>query len=155
MTYRQGAKTLAACLEEKLAPHGFKSLSVPPHVAEIGVTHMFHRKTWNTNRAVVISALRAPPARAVEQLREIAGNAIGSSWWSQLGMQIVFTSLAKLDGLVDPVNTQGILVQSVFAIDDTTLESAEHRTWGQVFTGRFQDAIAAAIVEYRSVRRAN
>ena len=48
----------------------------------------------------------------------------------------------------DKINTQGILVQSVFAIDRGSRASTSARTWGQVITGRFQDGIEAAIQDF-------
>jgi hypothetical protein len=47
--------------------------------------------------------------------------------------------------LVAAYNTQGILVQSIFVVEPSTLERTSARTWGQVITGRFQDAIAQGI----------
>jgi hypothetical protein len=150
--YRASTPTLTSALEAKLAPHGFKTVDPDPSLTTRGVRKLFHRKTWNTNRAVVL----AEPGdvrfgELVERMRHEAGAFLGSSWWSQLGLQLVVVVEARLPTeqelgrYVDQVNTQGVLVQSVFAVDPTTAQFTQARTWGQMVTGKFQDAIAAAL----------
>lgn len=158
--YRESPPTsvvLANAIERRLAPHGF--LVVEPDEAsrapELGVVRGYHRKTWNTNRAVFVARLEVCDAQStrsqVEVLRRESGRVFGSSWWSQLGLQIVFVSEGPppeesvLRSLVASFNTQGILIQSLFAVHLGTLDWTSARTWGQVITGPFQDAIAEAI----------
>lgn len=151
--YRAATPTLASALEAKLAPHGFKAVDPDAALAARGVRKLFHRKTWNTNRGVVLAepgALRI--AELVAIMRHEAGAFLGSSWWSQLGLQLVVVvegarlpTEQELRPYVDAVNTQGVLIQSVFAVDPSTKQWTQARTWGQVVTGKFQDAIAAAL----------
>ena len=153
--YRAAAPPLALALEAKLAPHGFKTVEANAELAERGVLKLWHRKTWNTNRGVVL----ADPGQVllgdfVERMRFEAGPFLGSSWWSQLGLQVVLAieaahvpTAAQLTTCVDAVNTQGILIQSVFAVDPSVGEWSQARTWGQLVTGKYQDAIASAIAE--------
>jgi hypothetical protein len=49
-------------------------------------------------------------------------------------------------------NTQGILIQSLFAIEPSTLARTSARTWGQMITGKFQDAIASAFDDMAAKR---
>jgi hypothetical protein len=158
--YRQSPPTLVAlanALDRRLSLHEF--LVVEPDEAarapEVGVVRGYHRKTWNTNRAVFLARLEEGDTQdmrsRVEVLRRESGRVFGSSWWSQLGLQIVFAVVGPppaesvLKELVAAFNTQGILIQSLFAVDLGTLATTSARTWGQVITGPFQDAIAEAI----------
>lgn len=135
-------------LEARLAPLGFVAVG----------RDWLHRKTWNTNRGVAVT--KAPAGfdvRAyVETLRASSVRPLRHSWWAQLGLQIVLESdgpppsETDLAPLVDRVNHQGVLVQSVFVIDATTGQWRQARTWGQLVTGKFQDAIAAGLEEVRT-----
>lgn len=151
VVYRS-APSVVDCLTARLGPLGFDPVAPDDSLRARGVVALFRRKTWNTNRGVVVAEPCSPDLRAsVEELRGRAGAFLGSSWWSQLGLQIVFLfdgpppNEDALGGLVDRVNTQGVLVQSVFALDRATGQSRSARTWGQVVTGRFQDAIRDAL----------
>lgn len=153
--YREGSPTLANALDLRLSPHGF-AIVVPDEASRaLGVVRGYHRKTWNTNRAVFLASLESvdePALRAhLQALQRESGRVFGSSWWSQLGLQIVFEvegatpPQALLEDLVATFNTQGILVQSLFAIQSGAPTWTSARTWGQMITGKFQDAIAAAL----------
>jgi hypothetical protein len=157
MVYREASLSVPDALEARLGPLGFVPSAPDERTArdaELGVVRWFHRKTWNTNRGVVLAsaprAVRRSLAYHVDVLRRVAGVVLGSSWWRQLGMQIVvevegaLPPAAVLDGLVDKINHQGVLVQSVFAVDAQGAYTSA-RAWGQVVTGRFQDAIQAAL----------
>jgi hypothetical protein len=146
---------LASAIEARLGPLGFATVAIDESARALGILHGYHRKTWNTNRAVFLAQLE-PGAdgelrRRVEVLRRESGRVFGSSWWSQLGLQLVLEVAGApppervLQGLVAAYNTQGILVQSIFVVEPSTLERTSARTWGQVITGRFQDAIAQGI----------
>jgi len=147
--YRQPPIALFDVLSARLTPMGFVALE----------RKWLHRKTWNTNRGVVLSSLRATSelGDAVARLREEAKSRLAHSWWSQLGLQIVFELEAGalppqelIALLVDQINSQGVLIQSIFVLDPTTHETREARTWGQLITGKFQDAIAAALADFAS-----
>ena len=139
--YREAPATLFDALASKLAPFGFVPLG----------REYLHRKTWNTNRGVVLARLERDLASTIGALVVAARAPLKHSWWAQLGLQIVLETDAPppastLERLVDPINHQDILVQSVFAVgpDGTWTEA---RTWGQVITGKYQDAIASVLAE--------
>lgn len=150
--YRAQPPTLLAGLTERLGPMGFVEVEPDDVRKAQGVRRLYRRKTWNTNRGVVVAA---PPSRDLrayaELMRASAGDYLGSSWWNQLGLQLVFEvageppPVSVLQPLVDQVNSQGVLIQSVFAYDGATFVHTSARTWGQLVTGRFQDAIAATL----------
>ncbi len=153
--YREGSPTLANALDLRLSPHGFAIVAPDQASTALGVVRGYHRKTWNTNRAVFLASLNSadePGLRArVLELQRESGRVFGSSWWSQLGLQLVFEvegaapPRALLEDLVASFNTQGVLVQSLFAVQAGASTWTSARTWGQVITGKFQDAIAAAL----------
>jgi len=160
--YRQSVPTFARALEARLSPFGFATVEPDEGSRALGILIGYHRRTWNTNRAVFLAQTdpRDPAALGahVEALRRESGRVFGSSWWSQLGLQLVLEvsgtlpSQSRLQGLVARYNTQEILVQSLFAVEPSTLERTSARTWGQVVTGKFQDAIARAIEDVALAR---
>ncbi len=147
--YREQPATLFDFLAARLEPMGFVAME----------RRWLHRKTWNTNRGVVLARLKANTlVSEVARLRDEAKRILKHSSWNQLGLQIVFEvesgSLPPrelLSSLVDSVN-QGALIQSIFVIDPATNEILEARTWGQLITGKFQDGIAAALADFVSAR---
>jgi hypothetical protein len=156
--FRDDLPTLGHALTLRLAPHGFRTVEPDEGGRSVGIARAFHRKTWNTNRGallVVVPSLEATTMGArVESLRREGERLLGSSWWSQLGLQLVFEvessalpNASHLSSLVDAVNTQGVLVQSIFAIHTQSGARVEARTWGQLITGKFQDAIALALAD--------
>lgn len=161
--YREGPAPLAHQLEARLGPLGFMTVPPSEELRALGVEVCFRRKTWNTNRGVVLAT--APSARVggdlrgyAERLRADVGRFLGSSFWNQLGLQLVLVTEAPsrdaLAGIVDRINTQGVLIQSVFAVDLVTKEHAAEATWGQAFTKRFQDAIGAALAAFAGGEKA-
>lgn len=153
--YRQ-APSLLEALERHLGPMGFVTVAPDDNLRELGVLQMYRRKNWNTNRGVAVARLGSGSLPAyVEVLRNEVGRGLGSSWWNQLGLQLVIemggppAPRSELAPLVAKVNTQGVLVQSVSTYERTTGAFSHERTWGQVITGRFQDGICAALEEVR------
>lgn len=150
---------LASSLDLHLGPHGFVIVEPDDRARAAGVTRGYLRKTWNTNRGVLLTRSPSPEPAAlrghVELLRREGGRLLGSSWWSQLGVQLVLLFDAAtppepaLQALVDMINTQGVLIQSVFAVDLTSGAHTSARTWGQFVTGKFQDAIDKALGDVR------
>lgn len=153
--YRQSPSLLEA-LERHLAPMGFATVPPDDALRALGVVQMHRRKNWNTNRGVALARLGTRGlAEYVELLRNEVGKGLGSSWWNQLGLQLVLevggqpASKDELLALVAKINTQGVLIQSVSTYEGTTGTFTHGRTWGQVITGRFQDGICAALEDVR------
>lgn len=151
--YREPVPTLVNALDLRLSQHAFAVVEPDDGARDGGVSRLYRRKTWNTHRGVLLaraSEIVAWPAY-VETLRAAGARILGSSWWNQLGLQLVVETEAApvpeatLQGLVDAVNSQSVLVQSVFVYQPTTGAHGSARTWGQMITGKFQDAILAAI----------
>lgn len=134
-------------------------------MTDLGVIGFWRRCTWNTNRAVAV--LRRPEG-AVE-----IGPFCQQAKWKlrrctrsipflyELGLQIVIVGnwpenspdeSETLRQSVDKVNNQLVVLQSIFSIDEATHRYVAARTWGQIISARFQDAIARGIERagYRS-----
>ena len=152
--YREGRSPLMHVLEAKLAPHGFKMVAPSDELTTRGVKKLFHRKTWSANRGVVLAD---PGVVALEdyiaRMRHEAGAFLGSSRWNPLGLDVVLVMtdaavppLRALEACVDNLDRHGVAIRSVFALDPSAGRWAAGRTW-HFFTGKNQDAIAAAIEE--------
>jgi hypothetical protein len=153
--YREARSTLAHVLEAKLSPHRFKTVEPTGELSERGVKKLLHRKTWSTNSGVVLAEPGVVALRDyIACIRREAGPFLGSSRWNPLGLQVVLVMtdaapvppLHALEACVDGLDTHGIVIQSVFALDPSARQWTAGRTW-QFVTGKFQDAIAAAIKE--------
>ena len=140
---------VATALEGALVPLGFEAVDAPD-----GCARGWVRKTWNTNRGVVlVQQADLPRWAAREKLR--VGKDLGYfPFFYGLGLQVVcvapgvVTDAAVLQTLVDKIDNQRCIIQSVFALDPQTGALGPGRTWGQVFTGKFQDAIAHALAAF-------
>lgn len=143
-------RSLLASIEDELSPHGFAPRAVGPSVEGIEIAAAWARKTFNTNRGAV--ALRLPvgehPGPLSQRIKIPLGKAMGYfPFFYGIGLQLVWVGTGvtplspSLEGFVDSIDNQRSIVQSLFVVDlaQGTVETA--RTWGQVVTGKFQDAI--------------
>jgi hypothetical protein len=141
---------LVRAIEDELAPDGFEPRTIAASLEGIEIAAVWARKTFNTNRGAVV--LRLPdgehPGPLSQRLKIPLGKAIGYfPFFYGIGLQLVwvgrgaFPLSPSLDGFVDKIDNQRSIVQSLFVVDldNGVMESA--RTWGQVITGKFQDAI--------------
>ncbi len=146
--------SLLSAIASELAPSGFESRAVPPSIADVEVVCVWARKTWNTNRAVAV--LRAPPNASLgplsQSLKIELGKAIGYfPFFYGIGLQIVWLGhgivplSSDLGAYVDKIDNQRSIIQSLFVVDLDRRTSESARTWGQVITGKFQDAIERGI----------
>ncbi|HEY4640321.1 MAG TPA: hypothetical protein VII75_03180 [Thermoanaerobaculia bacterium] len=154
-TSANAAESIAPRLVAGLQQFGFQRVAIP-----VGREHEFadtrlimKRQTWNTNRAVVLTSLQSIPADFKEYLIVLRNRTavlckyIPVLW--EIGIQVVVVA----PGLADPakyvalVDNQWAIIQSVFLIDPLKAEYRWARTWGQVITGKFQDAIDRVLAE--------
>ncbi len=144
---------LIDAIDGELVPLGFARREI---AAVEGADHVvvWARKTWNTNRAVAVLRLAAGdhPGERAQALKIPLGKAIGYfPFFYGIGLQVVFVGAdvvpvqGGLDGYVDKIDNQRSIVQSLFVIDLARRATEGARTWGQVVTGRFQDAIDRGI----------
>lgn len=134
-----------------LSEHGFKPVQgYKEKILEC--ICLLKRQTFNTNRAVCVVQLSQAPDDInfyISNLRNRVAFKVGfiPLLWS-LGLQIVIicpeitsSNLMPID-YVAKVSNQWAIVQSAFFVDPKTNEFMEGRTWGQIVTGKFQDAIS-------------
>jgi len=144
--------SLADALASDLADHGFEDRPCTHGRAWV-------RKTWLTNRGVVVLELPGgqDPAAFVDARKFEVGKELGYLFFLYgMGLQVVLVgqSQASLDGAVDLVDNQQCIVQSVHLVDPVAGTRRSHRTWGQVITGTFQDALQASIDRFLEGRSA-
>jgi hypothetical protein len=140
-------------LASDLAAHGFREVAVPSDVSEIRL--VLKRQTWNTNRAIAVAFFDTAPAdlgRTVRRLRtSVAMRCRFFPFFYGIGIQLVIVAngitLPRInpEAYVASIDNQWAIVQSVFLLDPTLGEYRSGRTWGQVITGKFQDAIEAVV----------
>jgi hypothetical protein len=150
---------IAAALDHALTPHGFVQRP-GSNVAGVHVHSFYVRKTWNTNRAVVLAEATAECsaqelAQATHRIKLEIAKLVGYfPFFYGVGLQVVWlgaVNLRETDDLgrfVDTVDDQRAVLQSFFCVDLRSWRMQQGRTWGQVVTGKFQDAIDRTIVSF-------
>lgn len=149
--------SLAGEIDRRLGVHGFRH-QLKPRLAESGVVSNWQLRTWNINRVVVLVDPVSPVndlARFCQQLKwTVVRHTFFIPAFYEVGLQIVIAAdglkyvwerPSSTKGLVDRVSNQIVVLQSVFAVDTAHQKYRAIRTWGQVVTGRFQDAIEDGI----------
>ena len=153
------ANLLASCIDTAVGLQEFERFKPAGASSAIAWLGAWKRKTWNSNRAIALIALpdRAPHAGEYAlDIRPAAGKALGYiPFLYELGLQLILTGpgiLKKGEGLdryVTKINNSTVLLQSIHLVDPETRESRSVRTWGQVVTGKFIDAIEEGLAAYR------
>jgi hypothetical protein len=148
---------LIATIEAALAPLGFRRHR-RAGMADLGVVAFWRRCTWNTNRAVAV--VRRPEGDF--DVRTFCRRIKWRLLWRtrfipflyEVGLQVivvgdgleeVIDDPRRLRGVVDMASNQFVVLQSVFVMDESAKRYSCARTWGQIITGQFQDAIANGI----------
>ncbi len=148
---------ILAALEAALEPLGFRRHELTGSVPGLAVDAVWRRRTWNTNRAVAVvrvegEQLPAHPGELAQAIKIPLGKLIGYfPFFYGLGLQLVVRDVLddepveRLADYTDKIDNQRCLAQSIHVIDEKAGQFQSVRTWGQVITGRFQDAIEAAL----------
>ena len=160
---KEATDALAKCIEAGVAPHGFQRFEAAAAPSSLPWIAAWKRKTWNTNRGVALIALPDAAPHAGEfalDIRAQAGKAIGYiPFLYELGLQLVLVGpgiLAKGEGLdryVTKINNSTVLLQSLHLVDPVSGDSRSVRTWGQVVTGKFIDAIEQSLAAFHQTRQ--
>ncbi len=149
---------LVECLDASLGPHSFKRAGSTQQLDGIPRIEIWRRRSWATNRAVAL--LRLPegensPGRLAQQIKMALGQIAGYvTVLNPLGLQIVLTTYKTMDpdlrlsDFVDRVNNQRVVLQSIFLVSLLERSHISSRSWGQFFSGRFQNAIEEAILVF-------
>ncbi len=144
--------TPAQQLSIALAPHGFRLLR---HRRDAICAAIWKRQTINSNRAVAlveVSSLPTDPSPLLKAIKkEAAFRCRFFPFFYGLGTQVVLwvtgeqPTETKLQPYVDKFDNQWSIIQSIFLIHDNVGLISSARTWGQLLTSKYQDAIAAAL----------
>ncbi len=156
MTPEDVAKGLVEPLTLALAPHGFVPAAgpLPGLAAGAPVVAAWVRKTWNTNRAVilVVDPEQGPIGALARAVRDTTATSLGYWFFLYvLGLQVIVVGrdlderVADLAQWTDKYDNQWAIVQSIHAVDIATGRRTSARTFAQLVTGKFQDAIQGAI----------
>lgn len=142
---------LASFIEEELVGLGYRRAPEGPWKAA------WTRKTWGSNRAVVLLSVdeHIDPVDYLKRVRkEIAGQIGYFPFLYTLAFQVILEGPLgekPLSEAVDTYDNQRQIVQSVFVVDMEARESDSMRTWGQVISGKYQDAIGRGIDRFLGV----
>ena len=132
---------LAAALEGGIGPLGFQRVDGEVVGGDCPVTAAWVRKTWNTNRGVVLLRV-GEDARPIAALAERAKLSLGGSlryfpFFYGIGLQLVYVGhdleaqVAGLKAGVDKIDNQRAIVQSLHVVDLSRSCRWSERTWGQ------------------------
>ena len=143
-------------ISESLATFGFRPVETREKVPT-NVCLLLKRQTFNTNRAVVAVRFQdvGPDFPAyLKQLRSGVARECGfiPFFWG-IGIQVVVLADNLGDSKTNPsrylavIDNQWSILQSIFLVDLTRGEYYTARTWGQVITGKFQDAINGVLAQ--------
>lgn len=156
----EGFYRLTECIEKNLLEHSFKKYEIENEFNFKNII-VLRRKTWDSNRAIAIIELSDYQVENIKNLGEFSqkikrqlGRMIGYKFFLYaLGLQIVFygeniINLSEgIKDYVDKFDNQSVVLQSIHVLDNK--ESNSVRTWGQFYTGKYQDLIEKSIKEFQ------
>jgi hypothetical protein len=141
-------------LIQTLEPQGFRQVPSPDKTIQ-GAVALLKRQNFLSNRAVVIVDLPEVPKpfhRYAAVLRKQVAFRCGFfPVFYGIGIQLVLAAPDMIQSGLRPsdcvarIDNQWAIIQSVFLVDTREQRFLTSRSWGQLVTGQFQDAIAEAI----------
>jgi hypothetical protein len=142
---------------EELTDHGFRTHS-HPRMDALDCIAFWRLCTLNINRAVAVLRLPESEIGVGEYCQKMKWRLLWLTRFVpfiyELGLQVVVCGdgLEQLLGTpdmlkrqVDSFSNQFVVLQSIFAVDTQTRRFTQTRTWGQVVTAKYQDAIVFGI----------
>ena len=157
-------QSLTNRIDQSLAPFKFQRMpQVAPlegQVAHATLHALWKLKTLNVNRGVALvevdaATLPEPLPNFATRVSKPVGKQLGYfPFFYPVGLQLVIVGrgiLLPQEALkkgVSLIDNQTVVVQSVHVVDTAARDTVSVRTWGQVITGKFQDAIEAALREH-------
>lgn len=149
---------LVTIIDQNLAQFSFKKQFIENNSSQFYKSNIWRRKTWNTNRAIALIPFPKTEQNTGEyakKIKSILGKEIGYKlFFYPLGLQIILfgndilKKTEKLNQYVDKVDTQTVVLQSIFVVDLKSKKYKSTRTWGQFITGKFQDNIEKSIKQF-------
>lgn len=142
-------------IDTQLQKYNFTKKKAEALPARLRCRAIWTRRTWNTNRIVALVEI----PNGTDDIQTF----FGKIRWKLLrhvffipflyepGLQLigygnnVFEKEVTLDAIPDKINNQLCVLQSVFMIDVAEKKYKTARAWGQIITGKYQDAILKGI----------
>lgn len=121
--------------------------------------NIWKRKVLFGNNAVVLCHTNniSYIEKLLDDIKFIVKKNVGYVWgFYPIGLQVVICGYDvlshsnQLELLVDKYATTDVIMQSVFLLDLNTMKFSSVRTWGQFYSGRFQNQIEISIDEFCS-----
>jgi hypothetical protein len=150
-------QTLIDCIADQIAPRGFHTRRRPA-LENLGCIAFWKLSSLSMNRAVAVVRAPEPGVELGAYAQKLKWKLLWRTWFVpflyELGVQIVICGEGLRDrvGLpdhllkhVDRISNQFVVLQSLFVADLSSRQYAGVRTWGQIFTGEYQDAIGRGI----------
>ena len=138
-------------LIEALREHGFSEVEGDASTPDI----LLKRQTLNMNRAVLVHFMQSMPPDFPQYIRDlrrrIAFRVHFVPFFWGLGIQLVIIAPGSAQSPINPtdfvaqVDNFWAIIQSFFLVDPANGTYASARTWGQVISGKYQDAIAEVL----------
>jgi hypothetical protein len=149
-------KTLACCIDAAVAAQRFRRIEPTPTCSAAPLLAAWRRRTLNTNRGIALlsaDGMEQEPGALAQGSKRSVGKALGYfPFFYELGPQTVLCgrglTTSGLGRWVDAYNNQRVVLQSLFLVDLSAWDWAQARTWGQVLSGTFQDAIQRGIEDF-------
>ncbi len=144
-------------LIQTMAVHGFREVAEASNSIP-DVELLLKRQTWNTNRAIVVVSLSEVPSDFAGYLRKLRTRVAFKCgffpfFWG-IGIQVILVAPGLAQSSLDPqkqvarVDNQWAIIQSLFLVDPSAQVFRSGRAWGQLVTGKFQNAIADVLSQY-------
>ncbi|MTI69241.1 MAG: hypothetical protein FH751_03155 [Firmicutes bacterium] len=115
---------------------------------------------WKNNKNVVVALIDLSDSnienigKYAQQIKIDIGKEMGyKPLTNTLRMQLIFIGdnlkeSKDIKNYVDKINNQKVVLQSIHIVDKTNKLSKSVKTWGQFFTGKYQDMIEVVIDLY-------
>ncbi|MDA3963490.1 MAG: hypothetical protein PF961_22120 [Planctomycetota bacterium] len=133
--------------------HGFRQVADTATIPT--ATLLLKRQTWNTNRAIVVVSLDQTPDDFHDYLKQLRRSVAFKCrffpyFWG-IGIQAIIVAPGISNSDIVPsqhvavIDNQWAIIQSIFLADPADNTYQTGRTWGQLVTGKFQDAISNSL----------
>ena len=143
-------------LKQSLAKHGFQEVQKVEEVPDVKL--LLKRQNLISNRAIIVVSPENFPDNINDYLKLVRKRvAFRCGFFPVLwgiGIQVIVVSPRKISMSLKPieyvakVDNQWSIIQSFFVVDIAGQTFQAGRTWGQFWTGKFQDAIYVVLSKH-------
>jgi hypothetical protein len=150
-------ESLSIAIGSQLAAHKFRG-HWRRRMPSLGCAAFWRLCTWNVNRAVALLKRPEGPFHVGDHCQKMKWRLLWLTRFIPLlyevglqmvlcgnGLEALLGDPQSLQEDVDGYSNQFVVLQSIFVVDTQTKRYASARTWGQLVSGKYQDAIVAGI----------